>query len=160
AFGVERHEIERRARAGAVGEKALEELVAAPARAEIDALGLTKKDSEGYRPRADGAGRLRLALTTYLGVLAVHGHRGDDRRAGEEDRHSRRGAGVGARLANEHQIYFETQWGADNMYGHQPLLFPSQTENPLGLLYGTWYASAGRQGKEPPARMQELMATY
>src|SRR2546430_14886526 len=36
----------------------------------LDALGLTKKDSEGYRLRADGGGgRLRLALTTYLGFL-------------------------------------------------------------------------------------------
>ena len=35
----------------------------------LDKLGLTKKDGEGYRLRADGGGRLRLALTTYLGFL-------------------------------------------------------------------------------------------
>jgi ABC-type transport system substrate-binding protein len=71
-----------------------------------------------------------------------------------------RGLATARMRGNEHQIYFETQWGADNVYGHQPLLFPTQSENPLGPQYGVWYASAGRQGKEPPARMRELMAIY
>ena len=132
----------------------------------LDALGLTKKDSEGYRLRADGGGRLRLALTTYLGFLPFTqiaemiaeqwkkiGIRG-------EVQELERGLATTRLRANEHQIYFETQWGADNIYGHMPLLFPSQPDSPLGPLYGTWYSSAGRQGKEPPARMRELMATY
>jgi peptide/nickel transport system substrate-binding protein len=132
----------------------------------LDALGLTKKDSEGYRLRADGGGRLRLGLTTYLGFLPFTliaemiveqwkkiGIRG-------EVQELERGLATARLRSNEHQIYFETQWGADNIYGHQPLLFPTQPDNPLGPLYGTWYSSAGRQGKEPPARMRELMATY
>jgi peptide/nickel transport system substrate-binding protein len=132
----------------------------------LDALGLTKKDSEGYRLRANGGGRLRLALTTYLGFLPFTqiaemiaeqwkkiGIRG-------EVQELERGLATTRLRANEHQIYFETQWGADNMYGHQPFLFPTQPDNPLGPLYGTWYSSAGKQGKEPPARMRELMATY
>jgi peptide/nickel transport system substrate-binding protein len=132
----------------------------------LDALGLAKKDSEGYRLRADGGGRLRLSLTTYLGFLPFTqiaemiaeqwkkiGVRG-------EVQELERGLATTRLRANEHQIYFETQWGADNMYGHQPLLFPTQPDNPLGPLYGTWYSSAGKQGKEPPARMRELMATY
>ena len=46
-----------------------------------------------------------------------------------------------ARLrANEHQIYFETQWGADNIYGHTPWIFPADGGIPLGPLYGTWVA--------------------
>jgi peptide/nickel transport system substrate-binding protein len=132
----------------------------------LDALGLTKKDSEGYRLRADGGGRLRLALTTYLGFLPFTriaemiveqwkkiGIRG-------EVQEMERGLAIARTRANEHQIYFETQWGADNIYGHQPLIFPSQDQSPLGPLYGVWYSSAGKQGKQPPGRMQELMATY
>src|SRR5439155_8781698 len=61
---------------------------------------------------------------------------------------------------NEHQIYFETQWGADNMFGHIPLFFPSEGQSPLGPLYGTWYSSAGAKGKTPPPRMRELMDKY
>ena len=132
----------------------------------LDALGLTKKDSEGYRLRADGGGRLRLALTTYLGFLPftqiaeMIGEQWKKIGIRGEVQELERGLATTRMQANEHQIYFETQWGADNMYGHQPLLFPTELTNPLGPLYGTWYASAGRQGKEPPARMRELMATY
>src|SRR5262247_288787 len=132
----------------------------------LDALGLSKKDGEGYRLRADGGGRLRLALTTYVGFLPFTriaemiveqwkkiGIRG-------EVQEMERGLATTRMRANEHQIYFETQWGADNMYGHQPLFFPSSIENPLGPLYGVWYSSAGAKGKQPPARMVELMTTY
>jgi ABC-type transport system substrate-binding protein len=62
--------------------------------------------------------------------------------------------------ANEHQIYFETQWGADNMYGHAPWFFPTDQGVPTGPLYGVWYSSAGAQGKTPPPRMRELMEKY
>jgi len=132
----------------------------------LDKLGLTKKDSEGYRLRTDGAGRLRLALTTYVGFLPFTqiaemlveqwkkiGIRG-------EIQEMERGLATARLLANEHQIYFETQWGADNMFGHVPLFFPAEGQSPLGPLYGTWYASAGTKGKTPPARMRELMDKY
>ena len=132
----------------------------------LDKLGLTKKDGEGYRLRADGAGRLRLALTTYLGFLPFT-------RIGEmideqwkkigirgEIQEMERGLATAKVQTNEHQIYFETQWGADNIYGHTPLIFPADGGSPLGPLYGIWYSSAGVQGKKPPPRMRELMDKY
>ena len=132
----------------------------------LDKLGLSKKDSEGYRLRADGKGRLRLALTTYLGFLPFTkiaemmteqwkkvGIRG-------EVQEMERGAATKRVQTNEHQIYFETQWGADNIYGHFPFVFPADEGSPMGPLYGLWYASAGAQGKTPPARMRELMDKY
>jgi len=136
------------------------------ANAMLDKLGLTRRDAEGYRLRADGGGRLRLELTTYIGFLpftniaemiAEHwkkiGIRG-------EIQQLERGLATTRLMANEHQIYFETQWGADNIYGHQPLIFPGEAQSPLGPLYGTWYSSAGARGKQPPARMRELMEKY
>jgi peptide/nickel transport system substrate-binding protein len=132
----------------------------------LDKLGLTKKDSEGYRLRADGGGRLRLSLTTYLGFLPFTqvaemvvqqwkqiGIRG-------EVQEMERGLATARLRANEHQIYFETQWGADNMFGHTPFFFPIDGGTPVGPQYGIWYASAGTQGKEPPPRMRELMEKY
>jgi ABC-type transport system substrate-binding protein len=71
-----------------------------------------------------------------------------------------RGLATARVQANEHQIYFETQWGADNIHGHFPLIFPANGGNPLGPLYGVWYASAGARGKTPPPRMRELMDKY
>jgi peptide/nickel transport system substrate-binding protein len=136
------------------------------ANAMLDKLGLTKRDGEGYRLRADGGGRLRLALTTYLGflpftriaeMLVEHwkkiGIRG-------EVQEMERGLATARLRANEHQIYFETQWGADNIYGHTPWIFPADGGIPLGPLYGVWYSSAGARGKTPPARMRELMDKY
>jgi peptide/nickel transport system substrate-binding protein len=136
------------------------------ANAMLDKLGLTKRDGEGYRLRADGGGRLRLALTTYLGflpftriaeMLVEHwkkiGIRG-------EVQEMERGLATARLRANEHQIYFETQWGADNIYGHTPWIFPADGGIPLGPLYGTWYSSAGARGKTPPPRMRELMDKY
>ena len=138
----------------------------AKANAMLDKLGLTKKDAEGYRLRKDGGGRLRLALTTYIGFLPFTG-------IGEmiveqwkkigirgEVQELERGLATSRLYANEHQIYFETQWGADNMFGHQPLFFPGEAQSPLGPLYGTWYSSAGARGKTPPPRMRELMEKY
>ena len=123
----------------------------------LDKLGLTKKDGEGYRLRADGGGRLRLALTTYVGFLSFTqvaemiveqwkkiGIRG-------EVQEMERGLATARVQANEHQIYFETQWGADNIHGHFPLIFPATGGSPLGPLYGVWYSSAGARGKTPPA---------
>ena len=138
----------------------------AKANATLDKLGLTKRDADGYRLRADGGGRLRLALTTYVGFLPFTsiaemlveqwkkiGIRG-------EVQELERGLATTRLLGNEHQIYFETQWGADNMFGHQPLFFPGEPQSPLGPLYGAWYSSAGARGKTPPPRMRELMEKY
>jgi peptide/nickel transport system substrate-binding protein len=132
----------------------------------LDKLGLDKKDGEGYRLRSDGGGRLRLALTTYVGFLPFTriaemiveqwkriGIRG-------EVQELERGLATARLYANEHQIYFETQWGADNMFGHAPWFFPVDPQIPVGPLYGTWYASAGAKGKTPPPRMREVMDKY
>jgi peptide/nickel transport system substrate-binding protein len=132
----------------------------------LDKLGLAKKDAEGYRLRADGGGRLRLELTTYLGFLPFTrvaemiseqwkkiGIRG-------EVQEMERGLATARLRANEHQIYFETQWGADNMFGHSPFFFPIDGGTPVGPVYGVWYASAGAQGKQPPPRMREVMEKY
>src|SRR2546430_3024950 len=81
----------------------------------LDTLGLTKKDSEGYRLRTDGGGRLRLALTTYLGFLPFTriaemiveqlkkiGIRG-------EVQEMECGLATSRTRAIEHQIYFESK---------------------------------------------------
>jgi len=59
-----------------------------------------------------------------------------------------RGLATARVQANEHQIYFETQWGADNMHGHFPLIFPRHTASTrwaASTVSGT--ASAGAKGK-------------
>src|SRR5262245_21702027 len=136
------------------------------ANAMLDKLGLSKRDAEGYRLRSDGGGRLRLQLTTYLGFLPFTGIA--DMVAEQwkkigvrgEVQELERGLATARVRANEHQIHFETQWGADNLFGHTPLVFPVDQGTPVGPLYGVWYASAGAKGKQPPARMREVMDKY
>ena len=57
----------------------------------LDALGLTARDSQGYRLRTDGEGRLRLRMTTVGGAFpAIHPDCGNDRGAVGQSRHSGR----------------------------------------------------------------------
>ena len=132
----------------------------------LDQLGLTQKDAEGYRMRADGGGRLRLDVSTYIGfisftrmaeMLAEQWKRIGIRAEVQE---LERGLWTRRTQANEHQIVFETQWGADNMFGHTPTFFPFDRTSVVGPQYGVWFSSAGTQGKEPPPRMRELMDMY
>jgi peptide/nickel transport system substrate-binding protein len=132
----------------------------------LDKLGLTQKDSEGYRMRTDRPERLRLEITTYLGFLQFtqisEMIREHWRRIGirAEVAELERNLSIRRKDANELQIYVDTQWAGDDMFSHFPQFFPFAADNPLGPLYGAWYSSAGARGKEPPARMKELMEKY
>ena len=57
-----------------------------------------------------------------------------------------RGLATARMRANEHQIYFETQWGADNMYGHTPLFFPDRRRR------ADWGRSTGPGTRAPAPR--------
>jgi peptide/nickel transport system substrate-binding protein len=136
------------------------------ANAMLDAIGLDKKDTEGYRLRTDGKGRLRIEVQTFVGFF-------QSTQVCEMIREQWKKIGIQAdvkeverslagrrRDANEHQIYVDAQWGSDNMFGHIPAFFPYDGGNAIGPLYGRWFASGGSKGKEPPARMRELMELY
>ena len=61
-----------------------------------------------------------------------------------------RGLATARVQGNEHQIYFETQWGADNIFGHVPLFFPDN----CGARWDRSTASgspARRQGQDAAA---------
>jgi peptide/nickel transport system substrate-binding protein len=132
----------------------------------LDKLGLDKKDAEGFRLRTDNGQRLRIELTTYVGFLPfvqiAEMIREQWKKIGVQGdvTEMERGLATKKYQANEHQIMFETQWGTDNIFGHTPLFFPYAYDSQTGPLYGTWFASFGQQGKEPPPRMRELMDLY
>ena len=137
------------------------------ANALLDKIGLDKKDSEGYRLRTDRPERLRVEIMTYSGFLQAT-------QMAEMIREQWKKIGIGAivqeverslgirkRDSNEHQIMVEITWGTENMFGHHMgQLFPVDGTSPIGPVYGRWFASGGSQGKEPPARMKELMEQF
>jgi peptide/nickel transport system substrate-binding protein len=137
------------------------------ANAMLDAIGLDKKDAEGYRLRSDGKGRLRLEVQTIVGFLQFtqicEMLREQWKKIGiqVDVKELERSLATQRRNANEHQIHAEITWGTENMFGHHMgALFPVDGSSSIGPLYGKWFASGGMQGKEPPPRMRELMAKF
>lgn len=137
------------------------------ANALLDAIGLDKKDAEGYRLRGDGKGRLRIEIQTIVGFLQFtqicEMLREHWKKIGIhlDVKELERSLAYQRRNANEHQMHAEITWGTDNMFGHHMgALFPVDATSPLGPLFGKWYASGGVQGKEPPPRVRELMQKF
>jgi len=131
----------------------------------LDALGLTRRDSEGLPPAHRRRRRLRLALTTYSASWPSRASRSmivEQWNRSASAARCRRWSAAWHRTVTgqEHQIYFETQWGADNIYGHVPLIFPRSGTEPLGPLMASGIPARAARGKQPPPRMRELMAIY
>jgi peptide/nickel transport system substrate-binding protein len=134
----------------------------------LDKLGLDKKDSEGYRLRTDNGQRLRIELMTQSGVFFPL------TKVAEMVREHWKAIGLQADVkenerslaekliaANEHQIAIRAADGIEDIFAQDPgNAFPSSGTSYNGPVYGTWFASGGTQGKEPPPRMKEMMELY
>ena len=128
----------------------------AQANSLLDKIGLDKKDSEGYRMRADGTGRLRLEITTVAAAFlpwAQHMEMVSQqwKKIGiqADIKDTERNLAVTKNLNNETQIYI---WGA----GTEDLFLFPRHELPVepiepftGPLYAKWFASNGEQGEKP-----------
>ncbi|MDR2588903.1 MAG: ABC transporter substrate-binding protein [Spirochaetales bacterium] len=123
----------------------------------LDGLGLTKKDGEGFRQRADGKGRLRLELVTVGGQFVEY------TKIGEMVKQQWRKIGVDVDVKelernlaftrdanNENQLI---AWSTDG--SEMLLLFPRHVipvdaaEAHMGYAYAQWYASGGARGTKP-----------
>ena len=137
----------------------------------LDALGLTARDSQGYRLRTDGEGRLRLQMTTVGGhflqftqiaemIAEQWGRIGIQADVNEVER-SLAITRVGA---NELQIHLWQNDGTEHFFASPWHLFPmaqSGLGGPnIGPLWGRWLVSNGEQGREPSAPMKKLMALW
>ena len=137
----------------------------------LDALGLTRRDSQGYRLRTDGEGRLRLEMTTVGGhflqftqiaemIAEQWGKIGIQADVNEVER-SLAITRVGA---NELQIHLWQNDGTEHFFASPWHIFPlsqSGLGGPnIGPLWGQWLASNGTQGREPTAPMKKLMALW
>ena len=137
----------------------------------LDALGLTRRDSQGYRLRTDGEGRLRLEMTTVGGhflqftqiaemIAEQWGKIGIQADVNEVER-SLAITRVGA---NELQIHLWQNDGTEHFFASPWHLFPlsqSGLGGPnIGPLWGQWLVTNGAQGREPTAPMKKLMALW
>jgi peptide/nickel transport system substrate-binding protein len=127
------------------------------ANALLDTIGLSKKDSEGYRLRTDGKGRLRLELMAPAGAFINYGQ------VAEMIREQWKTIGIQgdvkelernltwAKMAsNEQQIVVKVADGVEQLFLYPRNALPVDlAECPMGHPIARWYASDGKQGKAP-----------
>ena len=135
----------------------------------LDKIGLDKKDAEGYRLRSDGRGRLRLVMT-----VAGAAHAPFDQFVEPVKEHWKdvgidlnievveRSLAITRAAANETQL---SAWNNDGT--EHPWTFPFHlvwlsisTVAPGGPEYARWFHSGGKEGKEPAARIREMMDSW
>jgi peptide/nickel transport system substrate-binding protein len=122
----------------------------------LDGIGLTQKDSEGFRLRTDGKGRLRIEVTTAAGQFIPFTRIGEMmgqhvKKIGiqldvvEQERTlvERR------RNGNEHQIVLWQNDGTEMLFSYPFHALPVRPDNYMAPEYGKWYASGGSQGMQP-----------
>lgn len=137
----------------------------------LDGIGLTAKDGQGFRQRADGKGRIRLdyqALPGFADFPAI----------GEMVKRQWQAIGIDLNvttvsgellvqrtLANELMLSGH-QVGTDEPFllpdGFLPTVTASYT-GMMGIPYAKWFASGGRDGVRPPASLallEQAMALY
>ena len=123
----------------------------------LDAIGLTEKDAEGYRLRTDNGERLMIEINpipAFIQFTAVAEMIKEDwaeigiflnvveqERTLVEQR----------RAANELQVFLWQNDGTDELYLYPNHAMPVVADAATGPGYGTWYASGGTSGVEPPA---------
>jgi peptide/nickel transport system substrate-binding protein len=123
----------------------------------LDKLGLTQKDSEGFRQRSDGKGRLRLETFAAAGsfvplpligqTIAQHWKKiGIQLDVTELERN----AAFDRMRNNEHQIFMWANDGSEIIYAFPRHAIPVDPAEPtMGPLYAQWFASNGAKGEKP-----------
>ena len=135
----------------------------------LDKAGLAKKDGDGYRLRSDGKGRLRIEIMTLGGQFLQFTQiaemiREQWKKIGIDltVQEVERSLALKRTAANEQQLGAWNNDGSEHLFTFPLHVFPFEiaTVASSGPLYAKWFQSAGTQGKEPPARMKELMEKF
>lgn len=137
------------------------------ANALLDGLGLTKKDSEGYRLRSDGEGRLTLEALVFAAsgmpytqiCELVHTHWqaiGINLQVNEVER----SLGEARIRANEHQLMAWVGDGIDHLFSFPNTVLPMSSGALSGPDWGLWNATNGERGEKPDWWMVKVMENY
>jgi peptide/nickel transport system substrate-binding protein len=133
----------------------------------LDKVGLTKKDGEGYRLRTDNGQRLRLIITTLGGQFVQFTRisemiRDQWKRIGIDliVQETERSLAIKMGTNNETQLYAWNNDGSEHMFTFPGHIFPFDANSPSGPLLGKWFQTGGKEGKEPDAKMKELMEKW
>jgi peptide/nickel transport system substrate-binding protein len=134
----------------------------------LDAIGLNKKDANGFRLRTDGSNKpLILEVTTWSGqfvqytqimeAIAETWARIGIKLAVKE---VERGLGIQLNTSNKVQMWAWNNDGSEHMFTFPLHIFPFDNLSASGPLYGQWFQSNGKDGEEPPPFLKEIMAKW
>jgi len=122
----------------------------------LDAIGLTRKDRDGYRLRTDNGERLVIQVQAMNALLDWPKHAEmvaqQWRKIGiyADVKQMERGLYLERIAANQDQINVFTNGGSEQMFLDPLHVLPvDPTEAHLGVEIARWYASGGQQGMEP-----------
>lgn len=124
----------------------------------LDKLGLTKKDSDGYRLRTDGTGRLRIEVMTYGGQFLQFTQIAEMIRKQWKDigielyvGEVERSLGMNRIAGDEHQLFMWTNDDSTPELLFSGKVIPTQPGSWAfhGNAYAKWFASGGTQGTKP-----------
>src|SRR6266849_3153262 len=134
----------------------------------LDKVGLDKKDADGYRLRTDGKGRLRIELVCFAGAFLPYAQHAEMivqqwKKIGiqGEVKEVERGLGEKRRDANQNQITLWSNGGTEQLYLYPYHALPVGLGVMMGNESAKWYATSGKQGKEPrSAEMKAAMDLF
>jgi peptide/nickel transport system substrate-binding protein len=131
----------------------------------LDKLGLTAKDPEGFRLRADGTGRLRVEIQTwaaqfldFTGMAEMVRQMWQKVGVYAEVKEVERNLGHARREANETQFELTEGQGTETPWTNPQNTLPINQSTRLGVPYAAWYASNGEKGMKPEE--PELLRAY
>ncbi len=127
----------------------------AQANALLDKIGLSKKDSDGFRVRTDNGQRLRLeviAIAAFLPYPQLSEMVADQwRKIGiqADVKEMERGLGFAKQTNNEHQLFVWNNGGTELLYLFPTWAVPTIPGAAFAPAYAAWYSSGGKQGTKP-----------
>jgi peptide/nickel transport system substrate-binding protein len=134
----------------------------------LDAIGLDKKDTNGFRLRTDGSNKpLTIEVTTWSGqfvqytqimetVVEMWAQIGIKLLVKEVER----GLGIQLASANKVQMWAWNNDGSEHMFTFPVHVFPFDNLSENGPLNGLWFQSNGKEGEEPVPFIKEIMAKW
>lgn len=124
----------------------------------LDEMGLTKKDSGGFRLRPDNGARIRLdfsAAGTYADFNGLSNTIGSQWQAIGIDISVQQPGTAGSEqiLANQVMVMPLTGYSTDVFTYRDDVLPTDDISGVIGIPYAQWYDSGGKQGTRPPASL-------
>ena len=133
----------------------------------LDAIGLDKKDSSGFRLRTDGKGPLVVRITTlggqfvqYTQIMEAIGEQWENIGIKLDVNEVERGLAEQMSSADQHQLYSWNNDGSEHLFTFPGHVFPFDSRSTGGAKHGLWFQTNGEEGAEPPEFLQTVMSKW